>query len=145
MAAVTFRELHGRIKARVETVSGFKEALRPINPTSDPNTLGDRRYAIELGTANTAIMRDKAASVARIDHGVTVRFLRRLPPKDQNTRYLEALDEEVLIIRALMAQSGAWQYDLRVLFNNSGREVIAGGEWLLSTIQFSIAHDLALA
>ena len=144
MASVTFSELHTRIAARVETVSGFKEAIRPMSPVVDPNTVGDKRYGIELGTSNSANYRDKSTGSARIEHSVTIRFLRRLPPKGQNTRYLSALDNEVLIIRALMAQSGAWQYDLRVLYSSSSREVLAGGEWLLSTINFNIAHDLSL-
>lgn len=144
MASVTYSELHSRIAARVETVSGFKEAIRPMSPVVDPNTVGDKRYGIELTTSNSANYRDKAGSSARIEHVVTIRFLRRLPPKGQNTRYLDALDNEVSIIRALMVQSGTWQQDIRVLYSTSGREVLVGGEWLLSTMTFNIAHDLEL-
>lgn len=143
--SVTFSALHGRIKTQVETVSGFKISLRPLRPDFDPATLGDKRFAIELDTSNSGHYRDKAVGSARIDHGVTIRFLRRLPPKGQHTRYTDALDNEVAIIRALMAQTGAWQEDLRVLYTSSGREILPGGEWLLSTLSFSIAHDLALA
>lgn len=145
MSSVTFATLHNRIKTQVETVSGFKISLRPLRPDFDPATLGDKRFAIELDTSNSGHYRDKTVGSARIDHGVSIRFLRRLPPKGQHTRYTDALDNEVAIIRALMAQTGTWQEDLRVLYTSSGREILPGGEWLLSTLSFSIAHDLSLA
>jgi hypothetical protein len=145
MSSVTFATLHTRIKTQVETVSGFKISLRPLRPDFDPATLGDKRFAIELDTSNSGHYRDKTVGSARIDHGVSIRFLRRLPPKGQHTRYTDALDNEVAIIRALMAQTGTWQEDLRVLYTSSGREILPGGEWLLSTLSFSISHDLALA
>ena len=145
MASVTFSTLHSRIKTRVETVSGYKLSLRPLRPDFDPATLQDKRFAIDLETTNARQYRDKAAGHARIEHTAAIRFLRRLPPKDQHTRYSEALDDEVAIIRALMVQTGTWQEDLRLLYNGSSREVLLGGEWLLFSLNFSIAHDLALA
>lgn len=145
MASVSFSTLHTRIKTQIETVSGFKLSLRPIRPDFDPNTLGDKRFGIELETSNPGLFRDKATGRARIEHSVSIRFLRRLPPKGQHTRYSEALDNEVEIIRSLMAQTGSWQEDLRVLYSGSSREVLPGGEWLLTSLSFSIAHDLALA
>ena len=144
MASVTLSALHSRIKTRVETVSGFKQSLRPIRPDFDPATLADKRFAIELETANTGLLRDKESSYARLEQRVTVRFLRRLSPKQQVSKYTDSLDDEVAIIRALTAQTGAWQYDLRVSFETSSREGLQGGEWLLVTMLFSIIHDLAL-
>lgn len=145
MSDISFSTLHTRIKTQVETVTGFKLSLRPMRPDNDPNSLADKRFSIDLDTSNAGLFRDKAAGRARIEHGVTVRFLRRLPPKGQHTRYSEALDNEVLIIRSLMDQSGSWQNDLRVLYSGTDREILTGGEWLLFTLQFSIQHDLALA
>ena len=145
MASVTFAALHSRIQTQVETVTGYKISLRPLRPDFDPATLQDKRFAIDLDTTNARQYRDKATGHARIEHTASIRFLRRLPPKDQNTRYTAALADEVAIIRALSAQTGTWQEDLRLLYNGTSREVLPGGEWLLFSLNFSIAHDLALA
>ena len=145
MASVTLSELHGRLQARVETVSGFKLSTKPLSPISEAATLQDKRFGIEFDTTNSGLYRDRTSGPGvRLEHDVAIRFLRRLPPKNQKTRYLDALDNEVAIIRALMAQTGSWQEDLRVLYGSSTREVLEGGEWLLSTLTFSIAHNLEL-
>lgn len=144
MADVSFSTVLSRLEARVETVTGFKRSLRPLDPAMDPNSIGDKRYAIDLRTSNARIFRDKAGQTARVEHETHVRFLRRLPPKDQNTRLGDSMDDELDIIQALSAQTGSWQQDLSIIWAGSIREVLDPGEWLLTTITFSVSHDISL-
>ena len=145
MADLSFATIQSRLETVVETVSGLTRSLRPLDPTMDPGALQDKRYAVELATTNTHQYRDKDNTRIRVRHDAVVRFLRRLPPKDQNTRYTAALGDELLIIQAFSDQVSAWQRDLRVTYETSDREVLPDGEWLLISIAFEIHHDLDLS
>lgn len=145
MADISLSTLQSRLEARVETVSGFSRSLRPLDPAMDPGALQDKRYAVELESRNEGAYRDKAGSRLRMAHDATVFFLRRLPPKAQNTRYAAALDDELDIIKAFLDQSGAWQQDLRVSYTGTSRDVLDTGEWLIIGVSFEIHHDLDLS
>lgn len=145
MADLSFSTIQTRLETVVETVSGLTRSLRPLDPTMDPGALQDKRYAVELATTNTGQYRDKDNTRIRVRHDAVVRFLRRLPPKQQNTRYAAALNDELLIIQAFSDQVSAWQQDLRVTYEASDREVLPDGEWLLISISFELHHDLDLS
>jgi hypothetical protein len=54
------------------------------------------------------------------------------------------MDDELDIIQALSSQTGSWQQDLAIIWAGSIREVLDPGEWLLTTITFSVSHDISL-
>jgi len=144
MASVSWSTLHSRVATQVETVSGFAESLWPLDPSSSPETLADKAFAVELEPSIERLTRQQDGKLALVDTVVVVRFLRQVSPHDQVTTLRSGYDDAEGILQALMAQqAAAWNAGLRVVFVGGPTvERIAGGDYLRYTLRFHIRHSL---
>lgn len=145
MASVSFSTLHTSIATQVKTVSGYVEALWPLDPARSADSIADKAFAIELQPTVERLDRAQSGKVSLIDTSVRIRYLARVNPATQVSSHTDALDDAVSIIQALMSQTGAWQEGLRVRYTGGPETTsLGGGDFLLYELRFNIRHHLTM-
>jgi len=144
VASVPLSTLHTRVATRVATVSGYVEALWPLDPSGSAESVADKAFAVELEPRVERLTREQDGELALVDTDVVIRFLRVVSPLDQITTLKAGYDDAHSIVQALMAQQAqAWNDGLRVRYTaGPAVERLAGGDYLLYTLRFNIRHHL---
>ena len=143
----TIKSLRQRVETAIDAVAGWSVAKHPYNVFGrDPSSVLDHRFAV--GCPNTLPVpgrRQKTAQGAVCNTVIAVTYAFRIRPKDQVASYDDSLDAEAEIIKAVMADTVALKTDASISFTGAtSREVQPAGEWIVSDLEFSALHVLAL-
>jgi len=143
----TIKSLRQRVETAIDAVSGWSVAKHPYNVFGrDPSSVLDHRFAVGCPrTDATPARRQRTAQGAVCNTVIAVTYAARIRPKDQVASYDDSLDAEAEIIKAVMADTVALKTDASISFNGATmREVDPAGEWIISELEFSALHVLAL-
>jgi len=131
--------LYANIITKV-AATGLTAAQTILEPSSMPDTGMDRFFTVTMQSRNTNKYRDKA--VVRIQHDVTISFLKRLKMSDQDGSYKIALSTEESIISAMLDVSDFASE--RVLYSSTSRTLNSTKEYILINILFNIEQDFSI-
>lgn len=135
---VGLRELYQRVVTVIEAQTVAVASSYVIDHSGNtPSHLVDDTFSVDLQTANTGKYREDTA--IRMGHELAVVLVRKLAPGDQASSYVEALQREEEIIRALMERVAT--VEIRVVYRSTSRALSPSREYLVSRLVCGVEHD----
>lgn len=127
----------------VLTSTGLKLSPSVFSAAAMPKNIVDLAFVLDLQTTNTLQYRGGADSVMRLEHTLTVSFVKVLKPLDQYTSQLDCLDIQERIMRAMQA-GNAFDF-LRVQYLQTTTTLSAAREHLVVDMTFRVDQDFTWA
>lgn len=139
-AGLARKTIRQNIRDRILTVSGFTEsAFHPMSLGRNPKNVGDKKFSVFFPSTNEAGGRQRTGDGVKIQFPCEVRFLSQIAPHNAITSYEDALDDEELIIQAVINRTTPLYEKTQIRYSSSvTAEVTDTGEWQLTTIIFTI-------
>ena len=133
-----------------EVSADLRESPTLFGPTSDPSTFAHLAYGVLIPTeSNLGRVRSRRGATVQVQQDVTVRLSYRLRPNakgDQLTDHdASVTDFQVPIVKRIMGFAGSHMPGILWDYVGSDRVVVDSGKWLLTDIQFTAVHNMALA
>lgn len=143
MSNVPPSTVRSRIAASLEAVTGWREStFHPGLFGRDPQPTMHKAFAVGMPTmALPDAQRQKLTEGAYVVSQVDVRTGHRIRADAQVADYAAALDEEALLIKAVVGTSTA--DGIHFLFDSAARDDSIEG-WTLGTLRFRAIHRIAL-
>lgn len=146
MPAVTETEVRQYVEARLTALSGWTaSSAHPAALGADPAPNAHLTFSVDVPTSRA--MRPpterRSEGTTLTETSVVVRFLSRVAPKSQVTAYEAGLAAERQAIAA--AISKPTPFDCAVIWMDTRRERLPGGEWTRHTLTFTAYHALPIA
>lgn len=127
----------------VLTGTGLKLSPSMFSAAAMPKNIVDLAFVVDLQTVNTQQYRGGADGVLRLEHVLTVSFIKVLKPLDQYASQLECLDIQERIMKAMQSNS-AFDY-LRVNYLQTNTALSTAREHLVVSMGFRVDQDFAFS
>lgn len=146
MAFVDYSDIRGRFAAKIKTLSGFTESRNPFDDFNRfPNTIAQKRFSVGIGSIQAMEeQRQSSPTGLMCQTQVFVKFPYRLRPKDQIVDYDSSMDAGQEIILACTIRGAPLHTGLQIFFQQMEHEITDSGEYIITTIQFSVMHQIQL-
>lgn len=126
----------------VLTSTGLKLSPSVFDAGAMPKNIVDLAFTLDLQTVNTQQYRGGADAVMRLEHALTVTFVKVLKPLDQYASQLDCLDIQERIMRAM--QADAFDF-VRVAYLQTTTTLSAAREHLVVAMTFRVDQDFTWA
>jgi len=138
---LTPSELHIALATRIEEqLTNWKQSLGlPDLLGRDPSSIDHLGFSVDL-VAGRAGGGRQSTNYLHIEQ-VVIRFLFRVKPKDQVTSVRDALEQEQLLVKALVAK---WNPQTHLIYESSRRNSLPTGEWRQHEVTFNSQFYLSL-
>jgi|APGre2960657404_1045060.scaffolds.fasta_scaffold39931_2 hypothetical protein len=127
----------------VLTSTGLKLSPSVFSAAAMPKNIVDLAFTLDLQTVNTQQYRGGADAVMRLDHTLTVTFVKVLKPLDQHESQLACLDIQERVMRAMQA-GDAFDF-IRVTYLQTTTTLSAAREHLVVDLTFRVDQDFTWA
>mgnify|MGYP003655823924 CR=1 FL=1 len=146
MAFVDCSDLRTRFATAIKTLSGFTESRNPFDDFNrNPNAVAQKRFSVGIGRGEALEEQRENASVGILcDTRILVKFPYRLRPKDQVLDYGLSMDSVQLVIAKCTTRAAPLHTGLQIFFRGFDHEVTESGEYIISTLEFSVLHQISI-
>ena len=128
------------VKGTLEDNTDLKLSPQIVDARVQPQTNMDKRFSLDLQSRNSNKYRD--ATHVRVEHTLTVGFLKRMNPNRQHESYKDALTLEEQVCRALLVQ--AENPTLTIYYASTRRQLLPSREYLLVEVSFRVTGDFSI-